>query len=460
MSRALPSPSGNRVRHLRLRAETEGDARRASILVGDALQMATLPEAASGKILVVRRLPLGRIPARATSALFALQIEKAMHEVRVQAVPFDSPGAGAANAVYFPGQIEVITRLARLHARGAPTAEWFWKTIVPAWEAGSARGERWLALLRAAHELPEIALTVAAIIEEAIEAGAENELLCALPPGLARGWLQMAGWNAPTPLVETAYIFALNARHEAIVRQWAHRWGPASRRLNWLAVVLAVAEKPARTADRNLSSRVAALVAEVLRNEPGAPVEIALPPRPLVPFIQDETSAFAGLLFLLPILQRLGLEEALAAQPALIEAGFFAQLLRFIGERVGLPNDDPLAQAFDGFDPIARWPDIWEMPAPAQVELASPKPRARLNSPLLAWHTAVRRWSRRHARMGLIALICRPGTVALSRTQLEISFPLVDVDIRLRRLALDVDPGWVPWLGKVVRFHYGEETRE
>jgi len=26
----------------------------------------------------------------------------------------------------------------------------------------------------------------------------------------------------------------------------------------------------------------------------------------------------------------------------------------------------------------------------------------------------------------------------------------------VRRVALDVDPGWLPWLGCVVRFHYGD----
>ncbi len=412
-------------------------------------------------MLLVRKLPLGRISARASAATLALQIEQVLQAARLEAVPFDQPAAQETNAVFIPGQLEAIVRLARRHAHGAPAEEWFWKMIVPGWRPDLSSGERWLALLRAAHELPEAAVAVAAVVEEAVEAGVENELLCALPPGLGHAWLQRAGWNAPVlPAAETAHLPSLNSRHEVIVRQWAQRWGPASRRLNWLAVIFAVAEKPARAADRNLSSRVAALVAEVLKNEPGAPVEIALPPRPLVPFLQEEPSAFAGLLFLLPILQRLGLEEALVAQPALIEAGFPARLLRFIGERAGLPNDDPLALAFDGFDPVAPWPVTWEMPAPAQAELASPKPRGRLNSPLLAWHTAVRRWSRRHARMGLIALICRPGAVALSHTQIEISFPLADVDIRLRRLALDVDPGWVPWLGKVVRFHYGEETRE
>ncbi len=460
MSRAFPLRPENRVRHLRLRAQSESDARQASTLVRDALQMATLPEAESGRILLVRKLPLGRISAGASAATIALRVEQAMREVRGQAAPFDRPGAQEANAVFIDGQHEAIAWLARLHARGAPAQEWFWRKLVPGWKLELSRGERWLALLEAAHDLPEAALAVAAVLEQAIEAGVENELLCALPPGLGHAWLHRAGWSAPVAFTETARVFTLSGRHEAVIRQWAQRWGPGSRRLIWLAVMLAVVERPERVADRSLSSRVFARVAKVLKNEGGPPVEPALRTREPAPPVRDETSGFAGLLFLAPIMQRLGLGEALAAQPALIEAAFPARLLRFIGRRVGLENDDPLARVFDEFDSAAPWPDAWEMPGPAREELASPQPRARVDSPLVAWLTAIRRWSRRHAQMGLIALIRRPGKVTVSRTHLEIWFPLAEADIRLRRTALDVDPGWVPWLGRVVRFHYGEEAHE
>jgi hypothetical protein len=33
--------------------------------------------------------------------------------------------------------------------------------------------------------------------------------------------------------------------------------------------------------------------------------------------------------------------------------------------------------------------------------------------------------------------------------------PLDSVDLDIRRAGLDLDPGWVPWLGVVVRYRYG-----
>jgi hypothetical protein len=36
----------------------------------------------------------------------------------------------------------------------------------------------------------------------------------------------------------------------------------------------------------------------------------------------------------------------------------------------------------------------------------------------------------------------------------EVYLPLDGVDVAVRRAGLDVDPGWVPWLGTVVMFRY------
>jgi len=76
---------------------------------------------------------------------------------------------------------------------------------------------------------------------------------------------------------------------------------------------------------------------------------------------------------------------------------------------------------------------------------------------LASWFARVRRALHRQARLGLRALVARPGQVAATRTHIDVVMPLRDLDIRVRRARLDADPGWVPWLGKVVSFHYEAE---
>jgi hypothetical protein len=50
----------------------------------------------------------------------------------------------------------------------------------------------------------------------------------------------------------------------------------------------------------------------------------------------------------------------------------------------------------------------------------------------------------------------RPGRIATTRTHLDVVFELRAADIRVRRAGLDINPGWVPWLGRVVTFYYLE----
>ena len=70
----------------------------------------------------------------------------------------------------------------------------------------------------------------------------------------------------------------------------------------------------------------------------------------------------------------------------------------------------------------------------------------------------IRQYLRRTARIGPYSLVCRPGRLTFTETHIDVMFRLDRVDIRVRRAGLDVDPGWVPWLDRVVHFHYvGDE---
>jgi hypothetical protein len=72
----------------------------------------------------------------------------------------------------------------------------------------------------------------------------------------------------------------------------------------------------------------------------------------------------------------------------------------------------------------------------------------------------LRAWLADHAEVGVPGgldpqnLWRRGATMVLAPGTIEVSFSLDDVDLRVRRAGLDLDPGFVWWLGSVVRFHY------
>jgi hypothetical protein len=74
------------------------------------------------------------------------------------------------------------------------------------------------------------------------------------------------------------------------------------------------------------------------------------------------------------------------------------------------------------------------------------------------WLARCRRHLRRHFGIGLYSLVCRPARIAITATHVDVRQDIDAVDLRIRRAGLDIDPGWVPWLGRVLRFHYGREN--
>lgn len=197
-------------------------------------------------------------------------------------------------------------------------------------------------------------------------------------------------------------------------------------------------------------SETAALPGERSLAEPEAlGASVAVAPDPARPPLRSggldaEPSRCAGFAFLVVLLQQQGLEAWLERYPALGDLDWPRQLLRHLADALALPAADPLRQhlALDG-------------PAPAQ-----PPPLAPLADPAVLaslcrqWRRRLRRWCEVPGRPRLEELVWRPGLVVAGRTHLEVWFEPRQAEIRLRRHGLDLDPGWVPWLGRIVTFHY------
>jgi hypothetical protein len=224
----------------------------------------------------------------------------------------------------------------------------------------------------------------------------------------------------------------------------------------------------------------------------------------------DVDTAYAGLFFLIPAMVRLGMGAFLESQPALLASDFPTRVLRDLARRLSIPAADPMWRAIEpvpGEFPPADWrggfvmPDVWRElvtgPGPWlerragdghvltdgswQLVLAHWRRRSNARVKAIAkgmqvrtggavresvadllvdsWRAALRRYCHRAAGAGVQAIVTRPGRIAVGRTHLEVVFNTRAVDIRVRRAALDVNPHWLPWLGRVVQFHYQPEAR-
>ncbi|KJS59592.1 hypothetical protein VM95_26370 [Streptomyces rubellomurinus] len=162
-------------------------------------------------------------------------------------------------------------------------------------------------------------------------------------------------------------------------------------------------------------------------------------------------TAWAGLLFLLAAAPDAGLPQRALDHPALT-----ARPLRWVLHRLGrelLPEaapDDAALLALAGLGP-ARAAVLLAAPPPTEPE------RTAVRALSAAWASAT------CARLGdreledataVRAVARRSGEVCAEPGWIEVRLSVADTDLTVRRAGLDLDPGWVPWLGAVVRYVY------
>ncbi|KSB91827.1 hypothetical protein AS593_07325 [Caulobacter vibrioides] len=173
-----------------------------------------------------------------------------------------------------------------------------------------------------------------------------------------------------------------------------------------------------------------------------------------------------GLLLLLRPLGVSGLLDDLhgdALRQALLSLGLAAlhritAPLSPAARRVTLERDRPLLAIFAGAQP----PD-----GPLDDLVPDPKAHARLDRLMarapegVAWAPgATRRLYGDVDPFGdtpegaLARLALRPGRLSWTSWSADIAWPLATADIALRRAGWDIDPGWLPWISRTIRFHY------
>lgn len=204
---------------------------------------------------------------------------------------------------------------------------------------------------------------------------------------------------------------------------------------------------PARTVHQIPTSQLDHFTTTAHASTPPTPTRVSAPEittsgRPAtslpaaVPWEEPDITTFGGLFLMLPVIARLGLPAQLESHPALIEADFPRRLLRYLALRLGADERDPVMRAIASGeeDDHVAW-----------------------RKELVQWTVRVRRWCRTNTGLSVRTITCRPARLRATRTHIDVYFPLAHIDLRVRRAGLDIDPGWVPWFGRVVRFHYQRE---
>ena len=221
-------------------------------------------------------------------------------------------------------------------------------------------------------------------------------------------------------------------------------------------------------------------------------------------------SSHAGLSFVIPLLEYIAIQEVLKLNPKLAELNFPGRIITALASRLKIPQHDPILQIVPdlpylpdsglyNFISPAAWESLVYQPGDKD-KIACRHPivgehqccyitdrsskfllyigdvdkkgfpnwlgnirivdkqgifaRPNLNDLEKTTQFLFANYLRRYAWIGLKGLMNREGHVAITKTHLDILFDPKTSDNRIRIAGLDIDPGWVTWLGRVVQFHY------
>jgi hypothetical protein len=157
-----------------------------------------------------------------------------------------------------------------------------------------------------------------------------------------------------------------------------------------------------------------------------------------------------GLLFLLHLVAELGLVNDLLSVEPLAARPLRWSLHQLALTLVPAAPEDPAVLAFAGLRP-------GDQPPSAKGEHPTDPERAALGAHAARLAARLRERLDRHGEPEALVLrsVCRrDAEIVADPGWFEVHLSLDDVTTEVRRAGLDLDPGFVPWLGIVVRFTY------
>ena len=155
-------------------------------------------------------------------------------------------------------------------------------------------------------------------------------------------------------------------------------------------------------------------------------------------------------MYLLALIEKLGLADEMMVNAPLTERPLRWSLHQLARTLLPLASDDPAALAFAGLRPQDPPPMDGEPPSTDVEKIALHEVEARLTAEL-----RLRLVMPERPAAELYAWLClRPARVIADPGWFEIRFALSQVDPAIRRAGLDIDPGFLSFLGIVLGFTY------
>ena len=507
-----------RVHRLRLRCEAPAQVAQLSHVsdrIGDALRCASVP-GAPDRVLLVRRLDLGRLPTGLSSQRLAMLIEQRLVALGGTWVHGDDDRAATSEAVVFASRLQAAQAAVRRRALGHSLTAWHWRLALPGLRTDASDQTFLHSVVAVLAREPVASVSLPALVADVVAAGHAPWLIRCMPEETAAQLVSVCGakhhmthiqrqqgTSAPSQAIRYAWRSLAGRPHQTWIpvawSAWLHavlraaQWVPESVPQEMVRSHQA-RQAPDQGVGPGLGAESLGLSGGQVHFTPAESLEVmplAAPhdsdvgpslnhavvepahfedastlveqafaalyePESGSPFDSARPTRAGGLLLLINLLDHLGFAEWQSRHP---EAPLCGLILSKALQRLDVSPDDPawgLAASLPC--PSTPWVCHWQIPpvwGDDRIGVSCDAAKAHTAEAMASlWLTACRRYLRRVVHIGLFSCVCRTAQLRWSATHLDTFFDLRATDLRVRRSALDLDPGWLPWLGRVVSFHY------
>jgi hypothetical protein len=461
----LGARNDRNVRNCRLLVGPAAPIHKLTFTLEEALRLCSLPGENEGRVYYFRRVQVAGLPENGDRNLWFDAFQNALLACARNAVDGRLIDAARAEAVYFRSQQEACESLLDRIIRRQPLDPWFWPAVSES-APGASAATHVVGVIAKLSRSDASWLSVAAAV---FVSSNPMVLLSLVSESMARAWLRELHREGTS-----SRPIAIRNDLLHVIARAVRTFGADDPRVIWLASLAVVLASPSEIDSGTPVTYARAILRTFLQSSAHrgerAPTETAVGPRDhqipgwvrasavprgfrpansveeekpkletTVPVIRThaahpdrcfgERTEGAGLYFLLNAMKHIRLSEHQPSPQSL------AQLFQRIARYAGIKPEDPIL--------------LWTWLIPGQTGSEAINGRM-----LCAWLRKIRRWCWRNGKIGLRAIVRRPGLVTLTRTDLDISLSIDSADVRIRRIGLDLDPGWLPWFGRVVHFHY------
>ena len=395
-----------------------------------------------------------------------------------------------SNVVLYHSRRQALIDLALGVARGDLRRAWAWRQM-GLWEGNGAtsEGQSFLELVRCLCREPEMIIPVLRAIAEAGQvqciassltdtsweelAGAASSVITRIPEVESRE--QLIGLNSSRVINAAMRVLKNSELFRATSSSWLSRASVTVQRAFAVLVVLEAEPLLLRTeAAPAILARISEafytdeptfvergpftetsssihekgpdaqnLVSDQQREEASQPVDLR----------RRAFTRYGGLLFLIGLIDDLGLPEEIAQHPVLNKRSFPWVMQQLALLLAPVDPNDPVALAFVGLAPGSTPPRSDEG-APDDLESQALNNFVeRIVARLVELNLFVEPLETPPADV-LTFVIARRAEIVAEPGWIEARFSLDQVSTAIRRAGLDLDPGYVPWLGIVLKFVY------